>query len=500
MIKVKLITPAGKKIVQAEQGILLAELIIRAGYFIDRPCAGRGVCGKCRVQVQGEVSKPNENEEKLLTPSELSAGWRLACQAHILGETEVLLSEKSVITDKIFSQEYSVEQLKAPFGIALDLGTTTVGAFLSTLKDGMIHRGNAVLNQQAIYGAEVISRMEQALKNKAKELKKLAELSIEQAIKGLGLKDSQLKEIQRIVVVGNSVMHHLLLGLSVKKLAQLPFQPEDKSARKITAKLWGKEIEVWFPPLLGGFVGSDALACLLYLGFHTAKEPISAIDLGTNGEVMVSNGREILVTSTAAGPAFEGVNIECGIRAVKGAITRVKREPEGKLSWEVIGGGEPEGLAGSGLISLVALLRKEGLITPQGNLLVEGGKFFLTEKVYLSQRDVREVQKAKSAIRSAYEILLDQLGLAPSEIKHLTITGSFGARIEVEDLLELGVIPEVERSRIRSYPNSAGMGAGMMLHPEAFEFACQLAEKVKHIELNTYQNFMERFIENMKLG
>ena len=499
MIKVKLKTPKGEEIITAKPGELLSELILRAGYFIDRPCAGRGVCGKCKIRAEGELSPANEKEKNLLSGTELSAGFRLACQTQVLGEAEVSLPEETVITDKVFSQEYPVEQLKGPFGIALDLGTTTVGAFLSTLKDGTIYRGNAVLNQQAVYGAEVVSRLEQALKNKAKELKELAVLSIEQAVEGLGLNHSQLKEIQRMVVVGNSAMHHLLLGLSVQSLAQFPFEPVDKSAREIRTKLWENELEVWFPPLLGGFVGSDALACLLYLGFHTSKEPVSAIDLGTNGEVMVSDGKRILVASTAAGPAFEGVNIECGMRAVKGAVVRVKKEPGGGLSWEVIGGGEPEGLAGSGLLSLVALLRKEGVITPQGNLQAEGRKFFLTEKVYLSQRDVREVQKAKSAIRSAYEILLDQLGLLPEDIQKFTITGSFGARIDVNDLLELGVIPRMKLERIMSYPNSAGMGAGMMLHPEAFEFACQLAQEVEHIELNAYPSFMDKFVENMRL-
>ena len=498
MAKIKVISGDEEFEFQAESGQVIADLLLAKGIFIDRPCAGRGVCGKCRVLAEGKLSPANEKETKLISSRDLSAGYRLACQTVVLGDVRITLPQKAILTDKIFSAEYPVEELKGPFGLAIDLGTTTVGAFLVTLEDGAIHRGYAVLNQQSSFGAEVISRIASALEGNAQKLKLLARSSIEEAVLGLGLKNTQLKQVERAVVVGNSVMHHLLLGLSVEGLARLPFQPTDTSPQKIKTNFFKKEIEVWLPPLLGGFVGSDALSCLVYLGFGLRSEPQVAVDLGTNGEVMVSNGKEILVTSTSAGPAFEGVNIECGTRAVKGAIYAVRKGKGGEIEPEVIGEKAPKGITGSGLLSLASLLLKEGKLSRDGRLKSEDGKFWLSENVYLSQKDIRELQKAKSAIRTSIDLLMEKLGLSPAQIQRFTITGSFGAKINIDDLFALKMIPEIPKERIYSFANSAGIGAGMLLHSEAFEFACQLAEKVKHIELATDPEFMDRFIENMK--
>jgi len=509
-IKIK----AEKKTIQVsgDKGELIADLVLGAGFFIERPCAGRGRCGKCRVRAKGDLSKPGGAERKILSKSDLNSGLRLACQARISGDAEISLPTEAVVTDKIFSGAYPVEKLKGPFGIAVDLGTTTVAAFLATLRDGIIHKGNAVLNQQAGFGAEVISRMEAAYQGKSQDLKKLARESIEEAISGLGLSKGQLKEIKRAVVVGNSAMHHLLLGLAVDHLMRLPFQPFDREARKIKTRVFGTEVQVWVPPLIGGFVGSDALACLIYLGFATRKKPMAAVDLGTNGEVMMTDGKKILVASTAAGPAFEGVNIECGMRAGKGAISLVKRSPDKsvqppriktrvsaplKMELEVIGGGKAKGIAGSGLLSLVNLFRKEGKIDASGRMAE--GKIFLNRKVYLSQSDVREVQKAKAAIRAAMEVLLLRLKLKAEDLEELVLTGSFGARIEKKDAVELGLTPSLNRDRIKVFANGAGMGCGMMLRKETFEFASELAGKVEHIELFADQEFMNRFIGNMRL-
>ena len=296
--------------------------------------------------------------------------------------------------------------------------------------------------------------------------------------------------------MGNSAMHHLFLGLPVENLTRLPFQPAEKNSRTEKIKLLGKEIELRVPPLIGGFVGSDTLACLVYLGFATRPRPMAAVDLGTNGEVMVSSGSKIAVASTAAGPAFEGVNIECGMRASKGAISSVKRGKKGELEFEVIGGGAPRGISGSGLLSLVNLLRKEGKINRSGKL--EPGKIPLSDRVFLSQSDVREVQKAKAAVRAAFNILLKQLKLKASDLDELVLTGSFGARISIDDALELGLAPAVKKDRVKVFANAAGMGAGMMLAEEAFEFASALARGVRHIELYADQEFMDQFIANMK--
>jgi len=495
MARIKIKTDGRERAREARPGELVSDVIMESGFFMERPCAGRGTCGKCRVKTRGVLSRPSTEEKKALPASELKAGVRLACQARVKGNAQISISSKTVVTDKIFSGAgKSAAKLSGPFGIAIDLGTTTVAAFLSTLEDSRVHRGFAVLNQQSTYGAEVISRMESAVNGKSRELKDRARSSIEAAARGLGLTPGQRRQIERAVVVGNSAMHHLFLGLPVTSLARLPFQPVSREARKRRARFFGREIELWVPPLIAGFVGSDTLACLVYLGFATRGKPMAAVDLGTNGEVMVSDGKEIAVASTAAGPAFEGVNIECGMRAAPGAIASASGNKKGEVELEVIGGGRPAGIAGSGLLSLVNLLRKEGRISSSGRL---EEKVRLSERIYLSQSDVREVQKAKAAVRAAFDILLKRLGLKPKDLSELVLTGSFGARINVDDALELGMIPAAKKSRVKAFANAAGMGAGMLLSEQAFDFAVELAERVKHIELYADPGFMDKFVSNM---
>jgi len=497
-MKVKIIKAGLEQNVEAKGRELVSDLIVSAGFYIEKLCAGRGKCGQCKVKAEGRLSELSENELNLLTKNEIKRGYRLSCQAKVLGEAKIWLPEQSVITDKIFSGEYPIKGLKGPFGLAIDLGTTTVAVFLNTLKDGLIHKGNAVLNQQVSFGADVISRLESVHKGKKKELSELARSSIEQALSGLGLSKAQEQGIERAILVGNSAMHHLILNLPVEGLMRLPFQPSDKKARKEKVKLLGRGLECWFAPLIGGFVGSDALSVMVYLGFGAKGKKICAVDLGTNGEVMIADGEEILVASTSAGPAFEGVNIECGMRASIGAITRVWEGEDGQLQFEVVGDKEPEGIAGSGLISLVKTLRKQNRIDSSGRLL-EGSRVWLTDKVYLSQGDIRELQKAKSAIRSALEVLLDRMGMDFRSLEQVVLTGSFGARIWVEDAIDLGIIPDIERDKIMAFANCAGLGAGMLLSEEAFEYGIELSEKVRHIELYSEKNFMTKFIENMRL-
>ena len=258
--------------------------------------------------------------------------------------------------------------------------------------------------------------------------------------------------------------------------------------------------EVALPPLIGGFVGSDALACLIYHAFDRAPGPMAAIDLGTNGEVMVTDGRRILVGSTAAGPAFEGVNISCGTRAVDGAIVGARVVPEnGSLTLTTVGDQPPVGLTGSGLLDLVCELRRADVIDAKGRIVPEHPvvgqrlsydeegvrRFLITDQgvdrrgadadeagarvsLYLTQHDVRELQKAKGAIRAAFDTLMAQLDLQPADLQRMILTGSFGSQLDVEAVLSLGMIPPVPFEAIETSPNGAGFGAALMLDDAEF--------------------------------
>ena len=320
--KVTLIYGEEEKNIEAEKGLLLGDIIATTELPLEQPCAGRGTCGLCKVINEGGLTEPDEIELEHLLQGEIAVGTRLACRARIQDDTSVILTPVVVYSNKAFrgSSRYKREK-NIPLGLAIDLGTTTVAAYITTLDDGEVCAGAATLNQQAVFGADIISRLASASNDQknAERLHKLALASINHAIDALKLSKKILKRVKTVTIVGNPAMHHLLAKLPVDKLAVSPFQPVSnlaiKNANKLLGGIFPEDASVNLPPLVGGFVGSDALACLAYFEFDKPPGPIAAIDLGTNGEVMVTDGKRILTGSTAAGPAFEGGNISCGCPA-----------------------------------------------------------------------------------------------------------------------------------------------------------------------------------------
>jgi len=498
----------------AEEGARVDELIMSAGVLLDRPCGGRGKCGKCKVKTKGELAEPTGSELELLSQDELSSGMRLSCQARIKGEAEVEIEAGAILTDKTFTTAADLDQVPGELGVAIDIGTTSVACFVTGLSEGRVYAGHAVLNRQAQHGAEVMSRLLYA-ENEDK-LFRLAWESVREAARGLGLSERTRERVTRAVAVGNSAMHHLALGLPVQTLLRSPFEPAAtepvEGPKKELASVFPNLRTLAFAPLIGGFVGSDALSCIMYFKMERESEPSLALDLGTNGEILVTDGKGLMAASTAAGPAFEAVNISCGMRAVPGAATSFRRTDEG-LEAEVIGGGPARGLTGSGLLSAVRLLLEAGAVDPSGRLREPGsaGGVKIEERdgtrsvelfpgLHLTQGDVRELQKAKGAVRAAVDILLGRSGLCPAELSRVIPTGSFGGKMGPADMTALGVIPRAPLSRIRSIPNGAGLGAAMMLDPEIFDAACVAARSVEHVELNLEPDFMDRYVSSMVLS
>lgn len=514
------------KTVKVAAGALLGDAIKATELPLEQPCAGRGTCGKCKVLVEAGMAPPDSVEAENLTEGELAVGNRLACRARVRGDAQVTLAPVVIYSDKVFraSNRYRRER-DVPLGLAIDLGSTTVAAFLVMLDDGEVCAGGASLNQQTVYGADVISRLAAATdeaggaRADAERMHRLALASINQAMDSLNLSARMRERIERAVVVGNVAMHHLLLQLPLETLAALPFQPHSTAAVQDAGRALGgifpEGVRVALPPVIGGFVGSDALACLAYFGFEDAPGPMAAIDLGTNGEVMVTDGTRILVASTAAGPAFEGVNISCGTRAVDGAVVAARLE-NGQLALETIADEPPVGLTGSGLLSVVYELRQTGVIEASGRIAPEPPIFndrlrqdahgaraiSLTANgaLALSQWDVRELQKAKGAIRAAVEVLLGQLGLRAADLERVILTGSFGGRIDVDAVLALGMIPPVRRDVVETEANGAGLGAALFLSDEGFALGERLAARAEQVDLDLDPDFNMRFVESMRLA
>ena len=507
------------KTVEVPAGMLVGEAVAKSGLPLEQPCAGRGTCGKCKVLVEAGVAAPDATERKHLSPGELALDNRLACCAHIETDARVVLSPIVVYSNKNFRSSTRYKETDTPLGLAIDLGSTTAAAFLTMLDNGEVCAGAAGLNQQSVYGADVISRLNAAMTNpESKErLHRLALASINQAVDALKLSGRVRARVQRVTIVCNVAMHHLLARLPITKLAVMPFEPHSADsildASSLMDGIFPEGVQVSLPPLIGGFVGSDALACLAYFGFDKAPGPMAAIDLGTNGEVLVTDGKRILVTSTAAGPAFEGVNISCGSRAVDGAITNVRTE-DNKLVLNTIGGKTPIGLTGSGLLSLINELRKADIILENGKISTEPGKLeafhigransrriFLTKEqdLSLTQWDIRELQKAKGAIRAAIDILMGKLGLVPSDMQRVILTGSFGGQVDVDSALGLGMLPPVRREAVEMIANGAGFGAAMFLSEEGFQLGESLAARSEQVDLDQDSDFLHHYVAAMAL-
>ncbi len=491
--------------VQCNRGQILGTVIHESTLPFEQPCAGRGTCGKCKVIAEGGLEPLDDIEEKHLLPSERAANMRLACRAKVAGNAHITLTPLVVYSNKIFSRSNAFRTNDDPLGLAIDLGSTTVAAFLVSLDSGEVYAGGAALNQQTIFGADVISRLGAASQHAVK-LSALAQASIYQAIQSLKLSKRVEARIEKVVIVCNSAMHHLLMQLPVHTLAAIPFQPlrceSIPDARKFFGVLFPDHAPIALPPLIGGFVGSDTTACLAYFGYGHAVQPMLAIDLGTNGEVMATDGKgRILVASTAAGPAFEGINISCGTRAVDGAIVDAGVK-DGQLHVTTIGDRTAKGVTGSGLLSLIHALRTMGAINGRGRLMQDGKGVMHTPisgRVTLTQWDVREFQKAKAAIRVAADILLERLSIGSHDLEHVYLTGSFGGQLNIDAALALGVLPEVDRERIELLPNGAGLGAAMFLQNGGFAMGEELAQRANHVELDLDPAFNTRFIEAMGL-
>jgi uncharacterized 2Fe-2S/4Fe-4S cluster protein (DUF4445 family) len=521
MSQVNIIYGEEKKIIEAADGEILGDVIASLDLPIEQPCAGLGTCGRCKVLVETGGNAPDEIERKHLTAGELAVGTRLACRAEIDRDTQAVLSPIVVYSNKVFkASNRHKRDRNVPLGLAIDLGSTTVAAYLTMLDDGEVVAGGASLNQQRVYGADVISRLSAAMREQAQRqrLRRLAVSSINQAINSLKLSEKLMSRVERVSIVGNVAMHHLLADLPIDRLAVMPFQPYSFEAKEnangLLAGIVDDEVQAMLPPVIGGFVGSDALACLAYFDFDVSTVPMLAVDLGTNGEVLVTDGDEIVVASTAAGPAFEGVNISCGMRAVDGAIVDARLE-DGKFIFETIGDEAPLGLTGSGLIKIVNELVNAGVIEDSGRIAKEPEimaemidrsfsptRIYLTpeKNIWLDQKDIRELQKAKGAINAAVGVLLDSLNLKKEELQKVILTGSFGGQLDVEAVIRLGMLPDFSPGIVATIPNGAGMGAAIFLTDEGFARGKRIAADAKQIDLDRIANFHKLFVDALKLA
>ena len=467
---------------------------------VEFPCGSRGKCKGCRVKLlEGDLAITPE-DRLLLSEQELATGWRLACRARAMGDLKLELAQwETAILGDDASFRFTPG---SGYGVAIDLGTTTIAAQLLDLRTGHVLAVRTALNAQARHGADIMSRVDFALTPGGHEaLQGLVQRQIGGLVEGMAasLAGGQA-ELRRVVVVGNTVMHHLFCGRSVTPLAHHPFVPTEDGAYEFSAHELGwrldPEATIRFLPCLGGFVGSDLLAGILATHQHGLPNLSLLVDLGTNGEIVLGNCERLLCASTAAGPAFEGARISMGMRAATGAISSVSVR-DGRLECHSLGEGPPRGLCGSGLVDAVSASLDLGWILPSGRL-AQGGSIVLAPPVVLQAGDIRELQLATGAIAAGIRLLLRHWGATLADVERVYLAGAFGNYINRASAQRIGLIP-FPPDRVEPAGNTALRGAKIALCGGAGDdptFA-SLRAKVRHVSLNEDPEFHKVYVEEM---
>ncbi|HAE61398.1 MAG TPA: activating enzyme [Eubacteriaceae bacterium] len=575
--------PILNKSLKVDEGMKVSEACALAGYPLNLVCGGKGTCKKCAVEINESghlkkilscrevvyddmeiMLKEEEQKAQILTSSTLDEiHFNPSIKSIYLNRddlrTELGQNDWDVLNNKlggnvdyptldifqkmsflyhnneginvILDKEKIIDILPAPpkskiYGIAFDLGTTSVVGYLYDLEENMLIGIDSTLNKQTELGGDVISRIDQVISDHKKLLhfQNLAINSLNQIIEDICTKhEVDPDDIYYVSICGNSTMQHLFLGLYPEHLGKAPFTSTTHGAVKAQGKDFGLKTNprgiVSFLPLLGGFVGADTTAVLLSLP-NDGKNRL-VIDLGTNGEIAVGKNMSYHVSSTACGPALEGAGIKHGMRGTKGAIEKVSIN-QGKLSYQVIENLKPKGICGSGVIDLIAVLFSEGVINRRGAFVpvdkiknddlakrmtvIDDQRAFIIafedessigEDIYFSQKDIRQVQLAKGAIYTGCVMLIEEYGIKGKDLSEIIIAGAFGNYIDIEKAQSIGMLPWFEGVDVSSIGNAAGTGSQMYLLSEEKQHECDLiAGDAVFVELANNRSFATQYMKN----
>lgn len=576
--------PQNKEI-EVDAGTTILEAERMAGLEPDAPCGGNGKCGKCKV----DIVKGKKTGVVLACQTWIDSSMTVDTMYQekvrkILsdGLTRTVPVEPGVFPgeDKKPGKDGESGQGGVPFCLmAFDIGTTTVVGYLLDGRTGRTMSVASRMNPQHAFGADVISRANYVLEHGEEGGRELR-ACIVKAMNGL-IREAAEKagvspeDILQTAVVGNTCMHHLFLGISPDSLVYAPYVPAVRRGMILTAEETGlrfgpccvkeekdgkissfeleKEISanegsdkeflisrdmrraekayekqgvVLLLPNIAGFVGADTIGCMVSASFDRLEELTLMVDIGTNGEMVLGDRRKMLTTSTAAGPAFEGAKIECGMRGADGAVSHLRESDDG-FSLEIVGDAKPVGICGSGLIDTLAFLIRHGFINNYGAfrdpedledplaqklnnrmitvhgqpafLLVSGAESATGDDIYLTQKDVREVQLAKGAIAAGIQILTEKLGKKTGDIRQVLLAGAFGNYMDSGSACEIGMIPYELHDRIKAVGNAAGEGAKLAtVNRGEFEYACRLSEETEFIELASESSFQDVFVDKLE--
>ena len=469
------------------------------------PCGGRRHCGNCGVLLRGEASPVSPEEaaflQKYKAPPE-GFTWRLACFCECAGPVEILPPDDAPITADAHGElpDYDGSQ-PGTCGLAIDIGTTTItlAAYRFPGKEPVAVVSE--MNRQSAFGADVISR----IGGDHRALHACIQAQLRDMLAQTGIAPG---DVTRAVITGNTAMLHFFAGLDSANMGRYPFTPQSLFGETIAWDLL-PATDAYLPPCITAFVGADITCGALAADFTRAQGNTLLVDVGTNGEMLMRADDILRCCSVAAGPAFEGAEISSGMPALPGAVDRVWLE-QGQLRWRSIPGSPARGLCGTGLISALRAFLALGTLDETGaieareddpNLLWndDGPALWLAEiGITLTQRDVRKLQLVKAAVAAGVITMLEEAGLAETEIERLWLAGGFGSYLDPQDAAAIGMIPQTLASRAFAGGNLALRGAEMLLFSEKLRTeAKQLAEETSEIPLASHKTFQAAFIDEM---
>lgn len=498
--------PPARTTVSFLTGHSLLEVAQSKGLAINAPCGGRGSCGKCLVRVLAGSAPPTTDDKAILTEGMLRDGLRLACKLRPRTPVTVEIQSRFDLRAAPRLTRFGEGALPNEVDVAVDLGSTSVQLRALDAKSGEPTGETTMLNRQVRRGHDVMTRLTYALHGEEarEELTQDARATLNtlaDAARGrLFAKDGHIRSW---FIAANSAMTTLFWGADVTGLAEAPYAPPFTDEQTGSAEALGLPGEtVTTFPLLGSFVGGDTAAAVLATGLdqdHGDQPPRMLIDIGTNTEIVLAHKGVLYACSTPAGPAFEGGNISIGMRAEEGAIIRIEVRDDKTIRAYTIGSVKPKGVCGTGLFEVLNELVKGGLVARDGTIASDEGRVTLARGVDLLQLDIRELQLAKGALRTATKILCRIAGINDRDLGEIDVAGAFGSHLNHEVAVHLKMLPEVDPSIVKAVGNAALEGAAIFTrNPEATRARlADIRSRVHHVELATRDDFQDLFVESL---
>ena len=497
MFQLTIYSGSGQTRVPAQAGQSVGELLQQNIPEFALPCAGNHTCGKCRVKLSGSVSPLTEGEMRLLQEDEIADGIRLACACTITGDASVTIQEQSASKIVAWYQTPDYTCTESGYGFAVDIGTTTVAVQLIDRHSGTVLAERLAENAQRGYGADIISRIEacktaglDVLSNRiADQLEQMAQ----ECLQEIGI-----SHIEESVVTGNSTMLHLYEGLDPASLAVVPFAVQSYFGCQSRRTLAGAP--VYLPRCIGAYVGADIVCAILSADLMNNGTQLLA-DIGTNGEMAVVHNGKLLCCSTAAGPAFEGAGLSCGMPAAAGAIYAVAHQPNGEISYQTVSDAPAVGICGSGILDALAVMLGCEAMDDSGYLDLDDEEenwMVGSSGISITQKDIRQIQLAKAAVCGGLLTLLETEGISADAVSRFVVAGGFGNTMNHASAATIGLFPADLQHKTAFIGNGALGGAVMLLTNRALRAQTeQMAQQAEELSLSTCAAFMDYYIDCM---